>query len=240
MDAAPARTREAPLVMLLLALVPSVAVAVRVADALWLAAGVLLVMVASSVARALLDGARAEVPPRTAVRGKDYPEAGVPSSDGPATEDRTAGWLRALVISSILTAAFEAGLLAVAPAASAALGIYAPLIAVNFLVVGRSGPRPSGVSLPRSALCALRKAAWFAGGLVTIALVREALGAGTITLFPAGRFGGTISISPLLDQPVRALGFAGGGLLCLGYIVAAVRAFLGRKGPAAPRAEAMK
>jgi Na+-translocating ferredoxin:NAD+ oxidoreductase RnfE subunit len=240
MDSAPAGTREAPLVMLLLALVPSVAVAVRVADALWLAAGVLLVMVGSSVARALLDGERVEGAQGAAVPGAGDPEAGAAAADGPSPEDRTAGWLRALVISSILTAAFEAGLLAVAPAASAALGIYAPLIAVNFLVVGRGGCGPSGASLPRTALSSLRNAAWFAGGLVAIALVREVLGAGTITLFPAGGFGGTISVSPLLDQPVRALGFAGGGLLCLGYLAAAVRAVLARKGPPAPRAEAMK
>jgi len=230
MDTVSSKTREAPLVLLLLALIPSIAVAVRVADALWLAAGAVLVMTGSSVARALLGGARAAA----------TPGAGTPAPDGPEGEDRTARWLRALVISSLLTAAFEAGLLAVAPAASAALGIYAPLLAVNLLVVGRGGPDPSGASPLRAALSSLRRGAWFAGGLVAIALVREALGAGTITLFPAGGFGGTITVSPLLDQPVRALGFAGGGLLCLGYLVAAVRAVLARKGSAAPRAEAAR
>ncbi len=225
-------SRDAPLVMLLLALVPSVAVAVRVADALWLAAGVVLVMAGSSVARALLDAHAAGAP-----------EAGLPKESAveegaSAGEERTAGWLRALVISSLFTAAFEAGLLAVAPAASAALGIYAPLVAVNLLVVGRSRQGPSGASPLRAALSSLRKGAWFAGSLVVIALVREVLGSGTITLFAAGGFGGTITLSPVLDQPVRALGLAGGGLLCLGYLVAAVRAVTARKGSAAPRTEA--
>lgn len=230
MDTVSSRTREAPLVMLLLTLVPSIAVAVRVADALWLAAGAVLVMTGSSVARAILDGAR---PAGT-------PETGTPAADGPGEEDRTARWLRALVISSLLTAAFEAGLLAVAPAASAALGIYAPLLAVNLLVAGKGGLDPSGASPLRATLSSLRNGAWFAGGLVAIALAREVLGAGTITLFPVSGFGGTITLSPLLDQPVRALGFAGGGLLCLGYLVAAVRAVLARKGSAAPRAEASR
>ena len=230
MDTVSTKTREAPLVMLLLTLIPSVAVAVRVADALWLAGGVVLVMTGSSVARALLNGARAE----------GTPGAVTAAADRPAGEDRTARWLRTLVISSLLTAAFEAGLLAVAPTTSTALGIYAPLLAVNLLVAGRGGSDPSGASPLRAVLSSLRKGACFAGGLVAIALVREVLGAGTITLFPAGGFGGTITVPPLLDQPVRALGFAGGGLLCLGYLVAAVRAVLARKGSEVPREEATR
>jgi len=182
------------------------------------------------VARALLNGARAE----------GTPGAVTAAADRPAGEDRTARWLRTLVISSLLTAAFEAGLLAVAPTTSTALGIYAPLLAVNLLVAGRGGSDPSGASPLRAVLSSLRKGACFAGGLVAIALVREVLGAGTITLFPAGGFGGTITVPPLLDQPVRALGFAGGGLLCLGYLVAAVRAVLARKGSEVPREEATR
>jgi Na+-translocating ferredoxin:NAD+ oxidoreductase RnfE subunit len=240
MYAAPARTREAPLVMLLLALVPSVAVAARVADAVWLSIGVLLVMAGTSIARALLDGASAQGARGAESREAGEPQAGAPAAAGPTAEDPTARWLRALVVSSLLTAAFEAGLLAAAPAASASLGIYAPLIAVNFLVVGTGGAGPFGPSPLRAALFSLRTGAWFAGGLVAIALAREVLAAGTITLFPAGGFGGTITVSPLLDQPVRALGLAGGGLLCLGYLIAAVRAVLTRKGAAAPPEEAMK
>jgi Na+-translocating ferredoxin:NAD+ oxidoreductase subunit E len=211
MGAGSARTSEAPLAVLLLAFIPSVAVAVHVMDALWMAAGVLVVMTGSAVARAFLEARHAGGAPL---------EAG----DGPGSTGR---WLRTLVISSLLTAAFEAGLLAVDPAASAALGIYAPLIAVNFLVVG--GDRAAEALPLAAAAAALRKGAWFAAGLVTVSLAREVLGAGTITLFPAGSFRGTIMVSALLDQPVRALGLAGGGLLCLGYLAAAVRAVSARK-----------
>lgn len=208
-----ARTPEAPLAVLLLGFIPSVAVAVRVMDALWMAAGVLVVMAGCAAARALLEA--------RSVGGFDA-EAG----DG---TDDTSRWLRALVISSLLTAGFEAGLLALDPAASAALGIYAPLIAVNLLVVRGGRPAPAEASPFGAAAAALRRGAWFAAGLVAVALVREILGAGTITLFPAGSFRGTIIVPALLDQPVRALGFAGGGLLCLGYLVAAVRAVSMRK-----------
>jgi len=202
----PAAMREAPAVLLLLGFLPSVVVAVRVVDALWMSAGVLLVSIGSAVARSLLDWSS--------------------GSPGVPTGDQTARWLRALLVSSLLTAAFEALLLALDPAASAALGIYAPLVAVNLLAVGTdaSSPRPL-----RAALGALYRGAWYAAGLVVVAFARELLGAGTITLFPAGGFGGTIVVSALLDQPVRALGLAGGGLLCMGYLAAAVRAVTARK-----------
>jgi len=202
----PAAMREAPAVLLLLGFLPSVVVAVRVVDALWMAAGVLLVSIGSAVARSLLDWSS--------------------GSPGASTVGQTARWLRALVVSSLLTAAFEAALLAVAPAASAALGIYAPLVAVNLLAVGTDAASPRPL---RAALGALHKGAWYAAGLVVVAFAREVLGAGTITLFPAGGFGGTIVVSALLDQPVRALGLAGGGLLCMGYLAAAVRAVSARK-----------
>jgi len=217
------RTGEIPLVVRLLGFIPAVAVAVRVIDSLWMAAGVLIVMAGSAAAQALLETPAAD-------------PAGARENGIGREPDRAGPWLRALVVSSLLTAVFEALLLAVDPAASAALGIYAPLIAVNAFVVGGGGiPSPAAqptrapMAVLRSALAALGSAAWFSVGLVAVALVREVLGSGTITLFPAGAFGGTIVVSPLLDQPARALGLAGGGLLCLGYLAAAARAIAARK-----------
>ena len=78
----------------------------------------------------------------------------------------------------------------------------------------------------------------FAAALVIIALVREPLGAGTITLFGVGAFRGTIEIPRLVEQPVRALGFAGGGLLCLGYLAGVVRAISRRAAAKSSSAEA--
>jgi len=209
---------EAPAVLLLVGFLPSVVVAVRVIDALWMAAGVILVAIGTAVARSLLE--------RPANGGPSDVSATVTGPAGGGAGEATAWWLRALVVSSLLTAAFEALLLTADPSASAALGIYAPLIAVNLLTVGAEASPPAPL---RAALDALRRGACYGAGLVAVALVREVLGAGTITLFPTGAFGGTITVPALLDQPVRALGLAGGGLLCMGYLAAAVRAVSARK-----------
>ena len=127
-----------------------------------------------------------------------------------------------------VTAAFEAALLSLAPAASAALGIYAPLVAVNLLVLdGGGGGRASAA---RAAAGALGRAVLFSAALVIVSLVREGLGAGTLTLFPVGSFRGTIVIGRLPNEPIRALGLAGGALLCLGYLAGGVRLFTRRHG----------
>lgn len=189
--------------LLFLGLCPAIAVSVRVMDALWISAGVVLVLVLSDLALWLL--------------AREGP---------PGQEDRPAALLRALLITSFLTASLEALLLARAPSASASLGIYAPLVAVNCLVLGRGG---ASRAAPRSSIItALGRGIRFALALVLIAVVREVLGAGTITLVPMASFGGTIAVGGLVDQPVRALGLAGGALLCLGYLAGAARAITGR------------
>ncbi|MGA2640050.1 MAG: Rnf-Nqr domain containing protein [Spirochaetia bacterium] len=209
-------SRENLLAMLFLGLCPAIAVSARVIDALWMSAGVVLVLVLSALAASLLS----------------------PDSAGDDRGRLTAPWMRALVISSLLTASFEAGLIALAPTASAALGIYAPLIAVNCLVLGRGLPGHTHSSPGGAVAAALGRGIGFAASLVLIALVREVLGAGTITLFPVGRFGGTIEIPMLVEQPVRALGFAGGGLLCLGYFAGAARGISHRTAARSTGAEA--
>jgi electron transport complex protein RnfE len=216
-----------PAALLFLGLCPAIAVAVRVADALWLSAGVILVLVLSNVAMSLLARDSGDGAGGTGDGG---------SGEAPGPSGGPAVLLRALVITSVLTAAFEAVLLVRAPSASASLGIYAPLIAVNCLVPGLGAPGASRTGPGASVATALGRGISFALALVLIALVREALGAGTITLFPVGAFGGTIEIRGLVDQPVRALGLAGGGLLCLGYLAGAARAVAARvEVPAAAR-----
>ncbi|MDA3835552.1 MAG: electron transport complex subunit RsxE, partial [Spirochaetales bacterium] len=53
-----------------------------------------------------------------------------------------------------------------------------------------------------------------------IALVREVLGSGTITLFSVGSFGGVISIPGLVTSPMRVLSLSAGALLVMGYLKA--------------------
>jgi electron transport complex protein RnfE len=209
------------LTLLFLGLCPAIAVSSRVIDALWMSAGVILVAVLSALAMSLLA--------KSASGDAESASGDAESGLGGATRQ----WLGALVITSFLTASFEAALLALLPGASAALGIYAPLISVNCLVVGwgmNSGPR---AALGKAAAAALRRGFGFAAVLVFLSLVREALGAGTVTLFAAGSFAGTLVIPRLVEQPVRAVGLAGGGLLCLGYFAGAARAIARARAPRA-------
>ena len=196
--------RENPAMVLLLGLCPAVAVSVRVIDSLWMSMGVVSVMLLSSlcmwnVARGR-NGERGEVRPSPAGRL----------------------WA-ALVLSSFLTACFEILLLAVAPEAGAGLGIYVPLIAVNCLILTMIHKSARAPSLGQALLDAAGIGARFAACLVLMSLVREVLGAGTITLFPLPGFSGTFVIGALAHDPARALSFAGGGLLCLGYLAALLR-----------------
>lgn len=201
-------TRLNPPAVLFLGLCPAIAVSVRVNDALWMSGGVILVLVLSNLGIRLLS--------RQNGPGE--------SSNTPGRAGGNARLLQALVITSLLTACFEAALLVRVPSASASLGIYAPLIAVNCLVLSHHAPGTARSGVGASMTAALGRGIGFAAALVLIALVREVLGSGTVTLFPMGGFAGTIEIRPLVDQPVRALGFAGGGLLCLGYLAGAARA----------------
>ena len=212
-----AKAAPDPLVLLVLGLVPAAAASARVADTLWMAAGVVSVTILSSLCIALLQ------------RWATDPGAstGAERRENRAAPGAARRWLGALVVSSCLTAVFELVLLVVAPEASASLGIYAPLIAVNCLVLVRAAAA-SGAGLARAATDGLKSGLGFALCLLLIAIVRESLGAGTITLFPMGDFDGTLVIPLLSADPARALGYAGGALLCLGYLAAVVRS-LGRR-----------
>jgi electron transport complex protein RnfE len=122
-----------------------------------------------------------------------------------------------LLLASALVSAAQRFLWALAPTLGAGLGVYLPLLAVNCLLLGSAGAR----SVRQGALEAAGRGAAFAAALVCLALVREVLGAGTITLFPVGHFGGVVSIRGL--PPARVLAAAPGALLLLGYAAAVVR-----------------
>jgi electron transport complex protein RnfE len=206
--------RENPVAVLLLGLCPAAAVSVRVIDSLWMSVGVIAVMLLSSFSMSLIS------------RGREGREGELRQGGSPGR------WLAALMLSSCLTASFEIVLMAFAPEASATLGIYAPLIAVNCLVLTGIEESSHVSSIGRSLLAAAGNGIGFSACLVLIAVVREVLGAGTITLFPVAEFTGTIEIRSLSADPARALDFAGGGLLCLGYLAAVARSVGSRGGTA--------
>ena len=60
----------------------------------------------------------------------------------------------------------------------------------------------------------------FTMSLSLIALIREVIGAGTITLFPVGSFSGVITLPGISDSPVRVMTLAAGALLLMGYLKA--------------------
>ncbi len=214
-----------PVAVMLVALCPAAAVTGRVIDALWMSLGLLFVLVLTRLSQAVLRAVNAPAGPQ--------PSA-APRQAEAQDEASRPGWLGSLALASCFTAAFELILGAFAPDESARLGIYVPILAVNCLVLERfrrvgssSRPQGPGREIARALQDACGLAVGFALCMVAISLVRESLGSGTITLFPVGSFGGTIEIGRLSEAPMAALTYAGGGLLCLGYLAGAAR-LLGR------------
>jgi electron transport complex protein RnfE len=162
------------------------------------------------------------------------PSGQTPSQQEPlrhtqSSQSFTAGWLGRLFLASCFTASFELILQAFAPEESASLGIYVSLIAINCIVLDRvseqgalGGPK-TGAEILWALQDSVAVGAGFAISLIVISLVREVLGSGTITLFPVGSFGGTVVVGNISLAPARALIYAGGAFLCLGYLAGAAR-----------------
>lgn len=118
---------------------------------------------------------------------------------------------------------------AFAPALGSSLGIFIPLITVNCIVLGRAESFASKNGVLLSLLDGLGSAIGFGLSLVSIALFREILGKGSLTLgalLPLG-FETTINLFPnygisMLVQPV-------GSFLVIGAILAGVTAYENHK-----------
>jgi len=203
-----------PVAVVLIGLCPAAAVTGRVIDAAWMSLGLILVLILTRLSQGIL---RFILPPAV-----DDHERG--------QRVLQARWLGSLFLASCFTASFEVILFAFAPDESASLGIYVPLIAVNCIVLERfagsylgSPPEHVGREIARSVRDAAAVGAGFAIALIALSLVREILGAGSITLFPVGSFSGIIEVGNISSAPARALVYAGGGFLCLGYLAGAAR-----------------
>lgn len=118
---------------------------------------------------------------------------------------------------------------AFAPALGSSLGIFIPLITVNCIVLGRAESFASKNGVLLSLLDGLGSAIGFGLALVSIALFREILGKGSLTLgalLPLG-FETTINLFPnygisMLVQPV-------GAFLVIGTLLAAITAYENNK-----------
>jgi len=184
--------RENPIFVMALGLCPALAVSTQVVNALGMGAGVIFVLLGSNIMVSLLKNF---IPPK--VRIPSY----------------------IVIIASFVTIV-DLTMQAYAPSLSDSLGVFVQLIVVNCVILGRAEAFASRNSLGDSVMDALGMGLGFTIGLTAIALVREVLGAGTITLVAIGGFDGVIELPILSDSPVRIMALAAGALLVVGYLKA--------------------
>ncbi len=124
-----------------------------------------------------------------------------------------------VIIASFVTIV-EMVLHAYVPSIYAALGVYLPLIVVNCIILGRAEAFANKNTVLDSALDGIGMGVGFTLSLSLIALIREVLGSGTITLFAIGSFDGVIEIPLLHESPIGVMTLAAGALLVMGYLKA--------------------
>ena len=184
--------KENPVFIIVLGLCPVLGVSTQVSNAIGMSAGVLFVLLFSNI---IISALRNIIPDSIHI---------------PAY----------IVIIASLVTIIEMLMHAFAPAVYAALGVYLPLIVVNCIILGRAEAFASNNTVLDSALDAIGMSIGFALSLTLIALIREVLGAGTITLFPVGSFSGVIEVPWLVDNPFKVMALAPGALLLMGFLKA--------------------
>jgi len=192
--------KENPVFVMALGLCPALAVSGQVVNALGMGAAVLFVLLSANIFVSLL---------------KDFipPKVRIPSY--------------IVIIASFVTIV-DLTMQAYLPSLSASLGVFVQLIVVNCIILGRAEAFASKSTVTSSIFDAVGMAAGFTIALTAIALVREVLGAGTITLFPIGAFNGTIDIPGLVDSPARVMALPAGALLAIGFLMAGFNALKAR------------
>jgi len=184
--------KENPVFVIVLGLCPTLGVSTQVSNALGMSAGVLFVLVFSNL---LISALRNFIPDSIHI---------------PAY---------VVIIASLVTI-IEMVMHAFVPAVYSALGVYLPLIVVNCIILGRAEAFAARNTVLDSVLDAIGMAIGFALGLTLIAVIRELLGSGTITLFAVGNFDGVIRIPWFYNNPIRVMSLAPGALLLMGYLKA--------------------
>ncbi len=194
--------RENPVLVFLLGLCPALAVSIRVADGIVLGLGVLFVMPGAALLAKPLS--------RVSREGLRAFLSAVSVAALVTVFDLLAGW----------------GF----PLERSRLGIYVPVLAANCLILGRlaMNTRPGGNGDPLTDAVGL--ALGFGGSLLLISVLREAIGAGRLTLFSVGRFDGTVFLGGLALSPAGLLVLPAGGLILLGYLVGLRKAVAEREG----------
>jgi len=186
--------KENPVFVLALGLCPSLAVTTQVVNALGMGAGTIFVLISSNIMISLL---------------KDF----IPD------EIHIPAYI--VIIASFVTLV-DLVMQAYMPSLSRSLGVFVPLIVVNCIILGRAEAFASSHGVWDSLKDAIGMGIGFTISLFAIALVREVLGAGTITLFAINslNFNGVIRIPVLSDAPARIFSLSAGALLVMGYLIA--------------------
>ena len=198
--------RENPMFSLFLGLCPALVVSTRLSHALVLSLAVLCVMPASALLiqplRIILSRTR--------------------------TGTRTRALLSVVVIGACVTGA-DLLLAYWMPEERGAIGFSLPIVAANCLLFGRTAVFSWNSRGHKAVADALGLAVGFSAALILLAAAREALGEGSITLFPLGGFKGRLELSPISGSPARVLVLPAGGLLALGYLVGVKRLLFDRE-----------
>jgi len=184
--------RENPIFVLALGLCPTLAVSTQVVNALGMGAGVIFVLIGSNIMVSLLKNFIPD-------------EVHIPAY--------------IVIIASFVTIV-DMLMQAFVPALSSSLGVFVKLIVVNCIILGRAEAFASKNNVKDSIVDALGMGIGFTVGLILISLVREVLGAGTITLFPVGDFSGVIKVPGLYNSPARIFSLSPGALLVMGFLMA--------------------
>lgn len=184
--------RENPIFILMLGLCPSLAVSTQVINALGMSVGVIFVLLGSNIMVSLLKNFIPD-------------EVHIPAY---------------IVIIATFVTLVDLLMQAYAPSLSKSLGVFVQLIVVNCIILGRAEAFACKNNVKDSVVDALSMGLGFFFGLTLISLIREVLGAGTITLFPMGNFDGVIEIPGLVTAPIRIISLSAGALLVVGYLKA--------------------
>jgi Na+-translocating ferredoxin:NAD+ oxidoreductase subunit E len=184
--------KENPIFIIMLGLCPALGVSSKVVNAIGMGAGVIFVLLSSNIFVSLLKNF---IPEK--VRIPSY----------------------IVIIASFVTIV-EMVMHAYMPSLFESLGVFVPLIVVNCVILGRAEAFANRNTVTASILDALGMGIGFTLSLILIALVREVLGAGTITIMAIGDFDGIIKIPVIYNAPARVFGLSAGALLVMGYLKA--------------------
>ncbi len=185
--------KENPVFIIMLGMCPTLGVSTQVFNALGMGAGVIFVLLGSNIFISLL---RKYIP--DSIRIPAY----------------------IVIIASFVTIV-EMVMHAFVPAVYSALGVYLPLIVVNCIILGRAEAFANKNTVLDSILDAIGMGVGFTLSLTLIALIREVLGSGTITLLNLGEANRVVLTLPVLSEsPIRVMTLAAGALLVMGYLKA--------------------